>query len=180
MKLARSEMSDEARRLRREGLTYDEIGERLGVARSTAWRWVGEGKPLVRKAFYIVDAETGCWVWQRLQTDGYGSMGIPGKRSAPAHRVHYERLHGPVPEGLVLDHLCRNRACVNPDHLEVVTQAENVRRGRGCKLNLEKAEQIRRASETMPQKEVAERFGVDAAMVSRIVHGKQWVADVAH
>ena len=52
-----------------------------------------------------------------------------GANTMPAHRYAYEELVGPIPEGLQLDHLCRNRSCVNPDHLEPVTCRENLRRG---------------------------------------------------
>lgn len=79
---------------------------------------------------YIVDEATGCWVWQRaIDRRGYGVI-KDGKRLKRAHRVMYERHRGPIPEGLELDHLCVNPPCVNPDHLEPVTRAENLRRMR--------------------------------------------------
>lgn len=77
------------------------------------------------------DGPGGCWLWTGHRTSGgYGGVALSG-RSLRAHRVAYELLVGPIPEGLQLDHLCRVRLCVNPDHLEPVTQTENVRRGFG-------------------------------------------------
>lgn len=71
----------------------------------------------------------GCWVWTgRLNRNGYGRVWWQG-REPVVHRVVWELLIGPIPKGLVLDHLCRNRACCNPGHLEPVTQRENVVRG---------------------------------------------------
>lgn len=70
-----------------------------------------------------------CWEWQAGTTPyGYGHFSLDG-RKVVAHRHAYESLIGPVPEGLQLDHLCRNPACIRPDHLEPVTASENVRRG---------------------------------------------------
>ena len=71
----------------------------------------------------------GCWIWLRgFGSKGYGVLATSEIRSY-AHRYLYEQMVGPVPDGLVLDHLCRNHPCVNPEHLEAVTQHENVRRG---------------------------------------------------
>ncbi len=74
---------------------------------------------------------TPCWVWQRFKDrGGYGRKWIGvGRPEALAHRVYYELYVGPIPEGLQIDHLCRVRACVNPEHMEPVTFAENQRRG---------------------------------------------------
>jgi hypothetical protein len=64
-----------------------------------------------------------CWLWQRSRTqNGYGLFSVHGKRCL-AHRWLYEQTIGPIPEGLEIDHLCRVRHCVNPDHLEAVTHA---------------------------------------------------------
>lgn len=76
----------------------------------------------------IVDAD-GCWEWQGwIDAKGYGHVWAAGTMN-PAHRVAYEVFVGPIPAGLQIDHLCRNRRCVRPDHLEPVTAWENRRRG---------------------------------------------------
>lgn len=71
----------------------------------------------------------GCWIWPNApDSDGYPIVKVGG-RSRRAHRLFYEMLVGPIPDGLQLDHLCRVRNCVNPEHLEPVTCRENVQRG---------------------------------------------------
>jgi hypothetical protein len=71
----------------------------------------------------------GCWIWQRaVSSHGYGSFIVAGKQFR-AHRLSYEAHRGPIPKGLVLDHLCRVKQCCNPDHLQAVTQRENTLRG---------------------------------------------------
>jgi hypothetical protein len=79
---------------------------------------------------FRVNRKTECWEWDdAISVKGYGRC-IIERRSAQAHRVVYEMMRGPVPDGLELDHLCCVRHCVNPDHLEPVTHAENLRRAR--------------------------------------------------
>lgn len=72
---------------------------------------------------------TGCWEWTGYTVQGYGVIYIGNSGRSMTHRLAYEILVGPIPDGLQIDHLCRNRSCHNPDHLEPVTQRENVRRG---------------------------------------------------
>ena len=72
-----------------------------------------------------------CWLWTSYcMKNGYGQTSKGAGKKVYPHRVAYELLVGQIPEGLVLDHLCRVRNCVNPDHLEPVTSAENTRRGK--------------------------------------------------
>ena len=86
--------------------------------------------PLQERFLHFVSPEpnTGCWLWTgEITRWGYAHLSYMG-RKLRGHRVAYELYKGPIPEGLELDHRCRQRSCVNPDHLEAVTRSENMRR----------------------------------------------------
>jgi len=82
-----------------------------------------------------VKKSNNCWEWISAKTEaGYGEFYYKGK-PVYAHRLSYELLIGEIPDGLHIDHLCRNRGCVNPEHLEPVKQGENLRRGEHVNQN---------------------------------------------
>jgi hypothetical protein len=88
----------------------------------------GEGILKKFESKYVITA-AGCWEWQgKLSKFGYGNFYIRGK-TFRAHRYSYSAFVEPVPSDLVVDHLCKNKCCVNPSHLESVTQYENIIRG---------------------------------------------------
>jgi hypothetical protein len=93
--------------------------------------WGVRSAPLAVRLLRNITAETstGCWLWgPRRSANGYGRLRLPSGASATAHRFSYEFFVGPIPAGLQLDHLCQTRECVRPDHLEPVTNQENVQR----------------------------------------------------
>jgi hypothetical protein len=97
-----------------------------------------------------------CWNWTgAIGSGGYGNFYAGGgrteRRTMGAHHYAYELLVGPVPEGKCLDHLCRNRRCVNPDHLEVVTRGENVLRGDGDLARAARASHCKHGHEFTPE-----------------------------
>lgn len=112
----------------------DEPVKSIGMCSRHSQRYWKYGDPLIFRGFHSaedrfwakVNASGVCWEWTGwIDADGYGGTG-----KGRAHRAAWEMLVGPIPDGMVLDHLCRNSPCVNPDHLEVVTVRENTMRGR--------------------------------------------------
>lgn len=83
------------------------------------------------EAKFIPEPNSGCWLWMASENGrGYGQFSVGGK-PCKAYRFSYEQYRGTIPSDLTVDHLCRNRLCVNPDHLELVTNRTNVLRGAG-------------------------------------------------
>lgn len=147
--------------------------------------WI-KGEPIrfiaghaARKGWLITEEALGygtaCHVWQKARDhDGYGITWHDGT-TRRAHRIAYERAHGPIREGLVIDHLCRVPACVNPDHMQPVTTAENTRRGANAILTPEDVAAIR-AYSGLSQRVIAMRHGISQGHVSDIRRGKRWAA----
>jgi hypothetical protein len=126
----------------------------------------------------VVDAgfSSPCWLWTRnLNSQGYaqfhGEDGMPHY----VHRALYEAQHGPIPAPLELDHLCRNRRCVNPEHLEAVTRRENARRGARAKITADDAAVIRES--TLSNLTLGKMYGLHPATISRIKSGQRWAED---
>jgi hypothetical protein len=105
-----------------------------------------------------VQKSDGCWEWTGGRAMGYGMFAVPDpsrkskQRHAYAHRLSYELLVGPIPLGLQIDHLCRNRICVNPTHLEPVTASQNIQRGYDARRRLGLIRPRRKTASKAPQR----------------------------
>jgi len=128
----------------------------------------------------IVEPETNCWVWQRsVYSGGYGAIGDDG-RIKLAHRVAYESLVGPIPPDTQVLHSCDNRRCINPEHLRLGTNDDNVKdalaRSRyvGRRLSIEDVLYIRENPMGISQSKLADKFEVSPSQIRRILNRKQW------
>lgn len=125
----------------------------------------------------------GCWIWKgRLHEGGYAILSYRGVE-VRVHLGYWTYLNGPKPEGMDLDHLCRVRHCVNPDHLELVSRKINLNRGSGnkgeingrSKLTEEQARQIKMAlADGVAVQKLADQFGVAYMTVYSIKRGTNW------
>lgn len=116
---------------------------------------------------------TECWVWQKACDEKGYARRTDKKGSSLVHRRMYETHVGPIPEGLVIDHLCGVTGCVNPDHLEAVTNTENIRRGRGTRLRPSDVRLIRRDLGISIAR-LAEIFEVTQHQIYMIKRGDSW------
>jgi len=126
-----------------------------------------------------VNKTSECWLWTgSCNRDGYGRFCVD-RKTMYAHRASWFLDDKTIPEGLVLRHKCRNRNCVNPEHLETGTQKQNcddrIRDGTfKRKLTEEQVRQIR-ARSTESQNILAKEFGVKQGYISQIISGKRWL-----
>jgi hypothetical protein len=123
---------------------------------------------------YVPNPETGCWEWSGYKDpQGYCRMMYKGKK-ALVHRAYWEMHRGPIPEGMTIDHICRVRHCVNPDHLRVVTLAVNSQETNRRRLSDEDIRRIRSLWPAMNQSEIARLYDTVPSHISRIVRRETW------
>lgn len=137
-----------------------------------------------------INDDTGCWEWQRSKdTKGYGLTGWEGKLEK-AHRMAYQAFVSKIPKGMCVLHKCDNRCCCNPKHLFLGTNKDNVddrvRKGRSAKRHGENNPSVKLTAaevaflkdflplRAIPQKRVAEIFGVSNSAINKILLGQTW------
>lgn len=130
--------------------------------------------------FFKEAPNEGCWLWQGARAKGYGVIRIEGHNEG-AHRVMWELVNGPVPEGLFVLHKCDVRACVNPAHLFVGNtydnsiDCRNKKRVAGQKLSIEDVKAIREAWKNgMTKYALAEQYGMHHRSIWQLLVGDTW------
>lgn len=150
----------------------DETSTTLGHVKGKPIRYInGHNKrlPIDETAYVVEDRgyETPCWIWQRsIDLYGYGTIQRDGHH-VHAHRLIYEETHGKVGSKHDVHHRCENKACVRPDHMEMLEKATHHRLHK-CKLTDEEVMEIHRLKGVIPQTEIAARFGVSRTAISAI------------
>lgn len=135
-----------------------------------------------------LDTDSGCWLWIGTKCKDYGMFYVPEtQRSVRAHKWLWELVHGPVPQGYELDHLCHNKTCVNPNHLEAVTHWENMKRAalRGVWAGENNSQAKRTTEEVMaikflnqylniPARLLSEKMQIPERSIYSILAGESW------
>lgn len=133
----------------------------------------------VEERFWAYTEKTeDCWIWHGTRDgNGYGQLtmkdGPYRRKMVGAHRLSYEINVGPIPEGLVLDHLCRNPGCVNPEHLEPVTFQENIRRGKRPVIRRPRKTHCKRGHEFTPENTYITKQGHQRCRACKRLHERQ-------
>lgn len=125
---------------------------------------------------YIINPTNNCWEYQMgiHKKTGYGAYHLD-RKPLLAHRYYYEKANGKIRKGLVIDHLCRNRACVNPTHMRAVEQKENVRNKINNKLTYKDINNIKYLSNKgNTHRKIAKIYNINPCHVSRILSGLRW------
>lgn len=157
------------------GLTAPLAGctnNKKGIIKGEPLRFIhGHHRRKHEHEMYKVNPTTGCWIWQLgTNRNKYGLIS-----NQIAHRMIYEKYKGVIPDGLILDHLCRVTLCVNPDHLEPVTEAINTQRGLPAKLNQDKVKSMRNRFTTWADIGIfAEEYEVAWNTVYDALVGNSW------
>lgn len=157
-------------------------GAATRITRGEPARFISGHNTRLSAPGHVVDPVTGCWIYQGFLSDkGYGGPLESNGKPRHAHIAYYERYTGkkkPPGNVLVLDHTCRNPSCVNPEHLELVTNAVNIRRGLSRKLSDEQVAEIKAAdlSRRGALVALARKIGVSHSLLSMIRRGKRWAA----
>jgi hypothetical protein len=151
---------------------------KTGAVRGKPMKFIHNHNFRRKDAQYLIEDrgyKTPCWIWQwYTDKNGYGHLTVDGRQQS-AHRHYYVQAKGPIPEEYEVDHLCFVPSCVNPDHLEAVTQVENSRRRRFVRLTEDKIPtiiQIRKWGATYEL--IASLFGVKAVTIYAVCSGRIW------
>lgn len=149
----------------------------LGYVKGRPLRYLQYHRPNKSSVEYVEEDrgyKTKCWIWQRGFSGDYGAVGV-SKGGGLAHRYMYEKIIGPIPNGFTLDHLCRVPACVNPEHLEPVTNAENSWRGMRTKLAKHQVMEIRQLRLLgLSYADIGMVFEIHRETVRQICLGLRW------
>ncbi len=155
---------------------------------SRACHFKDRTRPIAERFWCKVDKSGSCWNWTAsLNSKGYGQLMMTGGRPSLAHRIAWELTNGPIDGGVHVLHRCDNPLCVNPDHLFLGNQRDNMtdmvskdrhargQRRKNAKLTESKVREIRQLhANGQRMVDLVARFGVCHSLISNVIHGKAW------